>query len=284
LGTATVLWVVALQLISGAIEPPREIDLSESEFTATPAPDLEPLPINLALVANGGIGIPAPSLESFFTRTGKSPASTFTALPVAAFLPVETTITTIAPTASTTIAPPATTTTARPVTTSAPPATTTPPPATTAASQTTAPPTTAPPTTAPPPSTTAATPTTAAPAGHFDAGAETDFASRINGLRSSVGRPALAGNAELNNYARWWAKYMADNNRFAHSDIGTLLNPWTIVGENIGAGGNVGGIFNALVNSPGHYNNMVEPRFTAVGVGVYIDASGKLWTAHVFAG
>ncbi|HEX2420762.1 MAG TPA: CAP domain-containing protein [Acidimicrobiia bacterium] len=94
----------------------------------------------------------------------------------------------------------------------------------------------------------------------------------------------MAGNLELNNYARWWAKYMAEHNSFAHSDIGTLLDPWTIVGENIGAGGNVAGIFGALVNSPLHYNNMVEARFTAVGVGVFIDASGKLWTAHVFAG
>ena len=99
-----------------------------------------------------------------------------------------------------------------------------------------------------------------------------------------MGRPALTANGELNNYARWWAKYMADHDRFAHSDIGTLLDPWTIVGENIGAGGTVSGIFDALVNSSGHYNNMVESRFIAVGVGVYIDAAGTLWTAHVFAG
>ena len=77
---------------------------------------------------------------------------------------------------------------------------------------------------------------------------------------------------------------MADNNSFAHSSIGSLLNPWTIVGENIAAGGTVSGLFNALVNSPGHYKNMVESRFTALGVGVYVDPSGKIWTTHVFAG
>jgi uncharacterized protein YkwD len=266
LGTATVLWVVALQFISGAIEPPREVDLTQSDLTLTSAakPPAVPTELVFAFDSNLGVGIPTPP--------SKSPASIFSLRVIPA---VTTTSSFSATSTTTTSAPKATTTTARPVSTTAAP-TTTPPPATTA------PPTTAPPTTAPP--ATTAPPTTAAPSGNFNSAAEADFAARINGLRASVGKPALAGNGELNNYARWWAKYMADHNSFAHSDIGTLLDPWTIVGENIGAGGNVAGIFGALVNSPGHYNNMVEARFTAVGVGVYIDASGKLWTAHIFAG
>jgi uncharacterized protein YkwD len=77
---------------------------------------------------------------------------------------------------------------------------------------------------------------------------------------------------------------MADTGTFAHSDIGSLLNPWTIVGENIAAGGSVSAMFNGLVNSSGHYNNMVEARFTAIGVGVWVDSTGRLWTCHVFAG
>ncbi len=271
MGTATVLWVVALQFISGAIEPPREVDLTQVELTQvdlapSPAARPNPLPTNLVFALDPGLGVKIPTLDQFFARTGKSPASTFSAV-IPNVTATATSSTTTTSAATTTTAPPATTTTARPVTTTAPPATT-------------APPTTASPATTALPATTAAP----APSGSFNAGAEADFAGRINGLRASVGKPALAGNAELNNYARWWAKYMADNNSFAHSDIGTLLNPWTIVGENIGAGGNVSGIFGALVNSTGHYNNMVEARFTSVGIGVYIDASGKLWTAHVFAG
>ena len=275
---------MALQFISGAIEPPREVDLTDLSFSAEP----KPLPTNLVFALDSNIGVGFPSLDQFFRRTGKSPASTFSSFGVPVTTAASST-TTSTSTTTTTTAPPATTalptsappaTTARPVATTAPP-TTAAAPATTAPPATTTPPTTAPPATTPP---ITAPPTTAAPAGSFNAAAESDFASRINGLRASVGKPALAGNAELQNYARWWAKYMAEHNSFAHSDIGALLDPWTIVGENIGAGGNVAGIFGALVNSPGHYNNMVEARFTAVGVGVYIDASGKLWTAHVFAG
>jgi uncharacterized protein YkwD len=94
----------------------------------------------------------------------------------------------------------------------------------------------------------------------------------------------LSANGELNNYARWWAKQMADSGNFAHSDIGSLLDPWSVVGENIGYGPSVTSVFNALVNSPGHYNNMVDARFTSVGVGAYLDSAGRIWTAHVFGG
>lgn len=158
---------------------------------------------------------------------------------------------------------------------------------TTASTTTTAPPnttTTAPPNTTAPPTTTAPTSTTTATTGSFSQAAETDFASRINALRASVDAAPLAGNADLNNYARWWARYMAESDNFTHSDIGSLLGEWSIVGENIGYGPSVQSIFQALVNSSGHYNNMVESRFTAVGVGVFVDATGQLWTAHVFGG
>ncbi|HEY7564719.1 MAG TPA: CAP domain-containing protein [Acidimicrobiia bacterium] len=99
-----------------------------------------------------------------------------------------------------------------------------------------------------------------------------------------MGAAPLAGNADLNNYARWWAREMAVSGNFAHSDIGSLLGPWSIVGENIGYGPAVETVFQALVNSSGHYNNMVDTRFTSVGVGVFVDTSGRIWTAHVFAG
>jgi len=90
--------------------------------------------------------------------------------------------------------------------------------------------------------------------------------------------------SSLTNYARDWSQQMATSGNFQHSNIGSLLGPWSIVGENIGKGGSVGSIFNALVASPPHYANMVDTRFTHIGVGVYIDGSGVIWTTHVFGG
>lgn len=138
-----------------------------------------------------------------------------------------------------------------------------------------APPTTAPrkatPTTQPPP-----------PSGSFNGGMEADFHGRINSLRKSNGLPALSASGSLASYARSWAKWMGDNGKLTHSNIGSLIPPWSSVGENIGKGGSVSGIFGALAGSSSHLANMLG-NFTHVGVGVWVDADGTIWTAHVFA-
>ncbi|CAN5176285.1 hypothetical protein BH18ACT5_BH18ACT5_01980 [soil metagenome] len=276
LGITTVLWVVAIQVIAGNMQPSREVDL-----TATNLAISNPRPQTALFGSGVGIALEA-SLQSFLDRIGRSPASTWSVedIPLPSVLTTTTQGNPTTASTSTTTATPVTT--AAPVTTAPPATTTTAAPAATAPVTTAPPATTAPPTT-PPPATTAP-PITAAPAGSFNGNAEADFIGRINGLRGSVSAAALAPNGELNNYARWWARHMADTNNFAHSDIGSLLNPLTIIGENIAAGGTVAAMFNGLVNSSGHYNNMVETRFTSVGVGVWVDASGRLWTCHVFAG
>lgn len=199
------------------------------------------------------------------TRADKSP-TTFADLaePTTTTATVETTTTS---SVTTTTAAPTTTVPAATTTTKPKPATTT----TTAVPATT--------TTAAP-----ATTTTTAPAGNFSPGAESDFVSRINNLRSQQGLAQLAGSSSLNNYARNWSQEMATSGNFQHSNIASLLGPWGVVGENIGRGGSVVAIFNALVASPPHYANMVDTRFTHLGVGVFVDSSGKLWTTHVFGG
>jgi len=75
---------------------------------------------------------------------------------------------------------------------------------------------------------------------------------------------------------------MGRNGSLDHSNIGSLLGAWSGVGENIGFGGSVSVIFDALVGSSGHYQNMVG-EWTHMGVGVWRDAQGALWTCHVFA-
>ena len=266
LATATAAWVLLIQAASMAMAPPTLVELSPVDVSQDGGLGFEP-----GLVPGGPATIVVPVVTlgttttttlALSTTTLAAPSTTTTqAAPATTTTrPAATTTTTRPPAVTTTTRPPTTTTTAAPVpTTTAPPATTT---------------------TAPPVTTT----TVPAAAGGFSAAAESDFASRINGLRSSQGLASLAGSGELNNYARWWAKQMADTGNFAHSDIGSLLNPWTVVGENIGYGPSVSSVFNALVASPGHYKNMVDTRFTAVGVGAYVDATGRIWTAHVFGG
>jgi uncharacterized protein YkwD len=281
LASATAAWVLLIQVASIAMAPPVTVELSPIDVSrATDStPTQESLELTLAPTGPALILLPGGTLSPITTTTRAFPSvtpvsSTTTAAPV-----VAPTTTTTAPATKTTAAP----TTTSPTTTSPTTTTTRPAPVTTTTAQPVA--TT---TTVAPATTTTVAPTTtttvAAATGSFSAAAESEFISKINGLRASVGVAGLAANGDLNNYARWWAKQMADSGNFSHSDIGSLLNPWSVVGENIGYGPSVTTVFNALVNSSGHYKNMVDARFTSVGVGAYVDATGRIWTAHVFGG
>jgi uncharacterized protein YkwD len=156
---------------------------------------------------------------------------------------------------------------------------------TTTAAPTTSPPSSAPETSSPKPTsptTTPPAPPTATAESGFEASAESDFASRINSFRTSNGLAALSRNGSLDSYARSWAQQMAERQKLGHSDISSLIPPWQAVGENVGKGGSVGPIFDALAASPGHIENMLGD-YTDFGIGVYRDSNGVLWTAHAFA-
>lgn len=131
----------------------------------------------------------------------------------------------------------------------------------------------------PPPSTTTTQPP--AQTGGFDGGAESQFAASVNSLRTSSGLPALSRNGSLDSYARSWAKKLAEDGSLSHSNIGSLLPPWSAAAENVGTGGSASGVFDALASSSGHRSNMLG-EYTDFGVGAYRDTEGRLWTAHVF--
>lgn len=135
-------------------------------------------------------------------------------------------------------------------------------------------------TTTVPKTTTTATGT----ASGYSAADERWFVKRINALRSAEGVAPLAVDSGLASYARSWAKHMADTGTFAHSNIASLLGPWSTVGENIAWGSSTTDMMSSLTASSKHHENMVDPSFTHVGVGVFIDSQGRIWTCHDFAG
>jgi len=138
--------------------------------------------------------------------------------------------------------------------------------------------TSAPTTTAPAATTTTQPPS---PKGEFRSDYESDFHGRINSLRGSNGLAALARNGSLDARARDWAKTMAESGSLKHSNIGSLVPPWSAAAENVGKGGSVSSIFGLLKGSSGHLANMLG-NYTDVGIGVWRDSSGTIWTVHVF--
>jgi uncharacterized protein YkwD len=136
-------------------------------------------------------------------------------------------------------------------------------------------------TTAPPSTTTTLAATTTTVSGGFNSGYEGSFASLINDHRASSGLSPLSRDSSLDAEARAWSQTMASNGGLSHSDLGRFLPPWSSVGENVGVGASVSSIFNGLTNSSGHNANMLGD-FTHLGVGVWVDASGAIWTTHIF--
>ena len=111
---------------------------------------------------------------------------------------------------------------------------------------------------------------------------EAQFVADINQVRAGAGAAALSVDGRLAAEARGWAATMASTGLHHNPNMAADAPPgWTVLGENVGTGGSVAAIEDAFVNSPHHYENMVDGRFNAVGVGVVSDGTA-LWVAEEF--
>jgi hypothetical protein len=116
---------------------------------------------------------------------------------------------------------------------------------------------------------------------------EAHFVALINDLRASKGVRPLQVHSHLVSVARNWAATMASAGSIWHnpnlrSDIEAGVPNWQVIGENVGVGPNVPVLHQAFIDSPGHYKNLVDPRFTHIGVGVVFGSDGSMYTAHQF--
>ncbi len=109
------------------------------------------------------------------------------------------------------------------------------------------------------------------------------FVTKLNDLRSSKGLPRLSVDPRLTDIARGWSGSMAAVNVMSHNPLLSSQAPsdWLKLGENVGYGPSVATLHDALVNSPPHYANMVDPKFNAVGIGVVASGS-TLWVTQAF--
>ena len=111
---------------------------------------------------------------------------------------------------------------------------------------------------------------------------EAAFVAQINGLRGSLGLAPLQVNANLTAKARSWSAGMAAAGRIWHSVLSDgVTEDWRKLGENVGMGGSVDGLHKAFVNSPHHYENMVDPAFGYVGIGIVMGGD-TIYVTEVF--
>jgi hypothetical protein len=123
------------------------------------------------------------------------------------------------------------------------------------------------------------------PAPHASAldGYGQDWLNKINGLRSSLGLNPLQLDPELTGLAQGWADHMAATGVLSHTpNLGAnVSSDWYKLGENVGFGPNNDLIWNGFLNSPKHYENLTDPAYTHVGIGVAW-AGGMEFVTHRF--
>ena len=111
-----------------------------------------------------------------------------------------------------------------------------------------------------------------------------DMVHQVNRLRASKGLAPLKANPQLATAAQSFATRMGGNNFFSHNDPdnGCVLPwdrmeeagyiNWNFAAENIAAGYNTASsAMDGFINSPSHYNTLVNPKLREIGVGLFND-------------
>jgi uncharacterized protein YkwD len=117
-----------------------------------------------------------------------------------------------------------------------------------------------------------------------------DLFGRANAERAARGLPALAWSDDLAKLASDWSSHMAATGDFAHRDLGAARNQpgiskFSALGENIawvaGYQNDAFQLHTGWMKSDGHRENLLQPGFDSVGIGV-VCSGGKAWATQNF--
>ena len=116
------------------------------------------------------------------------------------------------------------------------------------------------------------------------AAAELELFQRVNDERVARGLALLAWDPLLAATARTWSATMSAVG-FAHSNLGRLLGPYGLVGENLAAGSagvRAGSLHGALMGSDTHRAIILGTGWERVGVGIYCGPDRSIWITENF--
>ncbi len=113
----------------------------------------------------------------------------------------------------------------------------------------------------------------------------------LNADRAAQGLPPVRPNAKLAALAGDYAQDMINRNFFAHNNpegqtpfdrMRQRGISFGYAGENLAINTSVAGAEQAFMNSPGHRANILNPRYTQVGIGVRYSRSGSVYVVQEF--
>jgi len=136
---------------------------------------------------------------------------------------------------------------------------------------------------------------TSQPAGTSLSQKEQQMVNLINEARAGAGLPSLKVNGQLTKAARAKSKDMVNNNYFSHQsptygDMAGLLRRFGITyraaGENLAmnSNGSVTAAHHSLMGSSGHRANILNSRYSQVGVGIHTKSDGSHYYTQLFVG
>ena len=115
------------------------------------------------------------------------------------------------------------------------------------------------------------------------AGPAADLVAMTNADRAAKGLKALSTAGDLSSFAQQRADEMARSGKLAHTtNLGSRVSGWKRLGENVGRGPTLQEIEAAFMASPSHRENILDPGFTQIGVGVTFDGKEFLYVAVIF--
>lgn len=109
--------------------------------------------------------------------------------------------------------------------------------------------------------------------------------NQTNAYRKAHGLPALKAHVTLNTVSTNWSKAMASKKVMSHNPNTGKQIPakWKAWGENVAVGYTADTVTKAWYNSPGHKANMLNKRFTHIGIGIAYDTNGRAYFTQTFA-
>jgi uncharacterized protein YkwD len=108
----------------------------------------------------------------------------------------------------------------------------------------------------------------------------------LNQTRRNHGLPTLRLNLELSASAWQHSKRMASRNRLFHTaNLYEAVRAWSpsTWGENVGVARRLRRVRTLWMRSGGHRDNILNPRFRRIGIGV-VTARGLVWVTTIFYG
>ena len=104
----------------------------------------------------------------------------------------------------------------------------------------------------------------------------------VNGARADSGVSPLAADAIAQAKAQSWAEHLAARNTLEHSNLSAGMDDgWRRLAENVGVGASIDEVQRQFMGSDVHRANVLDRRFTHLGVGV-AQGHGRTFVVLVF--